>query len=44
MPGILFDRTGTNLRQRAQSVAKSVQISGFCDVEFHQINGDGAKW
>ena len=42
--GILFDRAGKNLRQRADSVAASVQRSGFCDVEFHQINDDGAKW
>lgn len=42
--GILFDHAGKNLRQRAESVAASVQRSGFCDVEFHQINDDGAKW
>ncbi|KRE11450.1 kinase [Bosea sp. Root483D1] len=42
--GILFDHTGKNLRQRAESVAASVQRCGFCDVEFHQINDDGAPW
>ncbi len=42
--GILFDRTGKSLRHRADSAAAAVQRSGFCDVEFHQINGDGAKW
>lgn len=42
--GILFDHAGKNLRQRAQSVAASVQSCGFCDVEFHQINDDGATW
>jgi uncharacterized protein involved in propanediol utilization len=42
--GILFDHAGKNLRQRAQSVATSVRGCGFCDVEFHQINDDGATW
>lgn len=42
--GILFDLAGTNLRQRAQSVAASVRSCGFHDVEFHQINDDGATW
>jgi uncharacterized protein involved in propanediol utilization len=42
--GILFDHAGRNLRQRAEGVAASVQRSGFSDVEFHQINDDGAKW
>lgn len=42
--GILFDHAGKNLRQRAQSVAASVRGCGFCDVEFHQINDDGATW
>ncbi len=42
--GILFDHAGKNLRQRAESVAASVQRCGFCDVEFHQINDDGATW
>lgn len=42
--GILFDHTGNKLRRRAESAAESVQRCGFCDVEFHQINGDGAKW
>lgn len=42
--GILFDHAGKNLRLRAESVAAAVQRSGFCDVEFHQINEDGAKW
>jgi len=42
--GILLDHAGKNLRQRAQSVAASVQGCGFCDVEFHQINNDGATW
>ncbi|AOO85192.1 kinase (plasmid) [Bosea vaviloviae] len=42
--GIIFDPAGTNFRQRAESVAASVQRGGFCDVEFHQINDDGARW
>jgi uncharacterized protein involved in propanediol utilization len=42
--GILFDHAGKNLRQRAQSVATSVRSCGFCDVEFHQINDEGAIW
>lgn len=42
--GIIFDLAGTNVRQRAGSIAASVQRCGFCDVAFHQINDDGAKW
>ncbi len=42
--GILFDRAGKNLRHRAERVATAVQRFGFCDVDFHQINDDGAKW
>lgn len=42
--GILFDHAAKNLRRRAESVAASVQRCGFCDIEFHQINEDGAKW
>ncbi len=42
--GILFDHAGKNLRQRAESVAASVQRCGFGDIEFHQINDDGATW
>jgi len=42
--GILFDHAGKKLRQRADSVAVSVLRSGFREVEFHQINDDGAKW
>ncbi len=42
--GILFDRTGRDLRHRAGRVAASAERSGFRDVEIHQINDDGAKW
>ncbi|MCR5860563.1 hypothetical protein [Mesorhizobium sp. J428] len=42
--GILFDRAGKDLRRRAHRVAASLRRAGFCDIEFHQINDDGAKW
>ncbi len=42
--GILFDRAGKDLRHRAGRAAASAQRSGFCDVEIHQINEDGARW
>lgn len=42
--GVLFDRAGKNLRQRAEGVAAALQQVGFCDVEFHQINDEGAPW
>lgn len=42
--GILFDRTGRDLRHRAGRVATLAERSGFRDVEIHQINDDGAKW
>lgn len=42
--GILFDHAGKNLRQRAECVVASVQRCGFRDIEFHQVNDDGATW
>lgn len=42
--GVLFDRAGKDLRQRAHRVAASLRRAGFCDIEFHQINDDGATW
>lgn len=42
--GVLFDRAGNDLRRRAHGVADSLRRAGFCDVEFHQINDDGATW
>ena len=42
--GVLFDRAGRDLRRRARRVAASLRRAGFCDVEFHQINDDGATW
>lgn len=42
--GILFDHAGKNLRQRVESAAALVRRCGFRDIEFHQINDDGATW
>lgn len=42
--GILFDRTGKNLKRRAGRVAGLAKRLGFRDVAFHQINDDGARW
>ncbi len=41
--GILFDLTGTNVRRLAQRVATAAQQAGFSDVEFHEINDEGAS-
>ena len=42
--GIIFDRTGKNLRRRARRVAGLAKRLGFRDVAFHHIHDDGARW
>ena len=42
--GVLFDPTGTNVRRLARRVAAAAEQAGFHDIQFHQINDEGASW
>jgi uncharacterized protein involved in propanediol utilization len=42
--GVIFDLAVTNVRRLARRVAAAAERAGFHDVQFHQINDEGAPW